>query len=628
MLTGFDVAIVAAFLIYSVYSGLSVRAVASRNLDEYFLAGRTLPGWKAGISMAATQFAADTPLLVTGMIATAGICSLWRLWIYALAFLLLAFVLAGPWRRARVLTDAELTELRYGSRLALALRTAKALYFGTLFNCAVLAMVLFAAARIAEPFLHWHQWLPGGLFAQVEGFVRATGLSLSTATDPHLGTEQSASNLLSLSVVIAVTTLYSTTGGLRAVVNTDVVQFAVAMGATLAYAVVLVGQVGGLTAIPQRLTELYGVQRASEILAFTPGQAGDASAVVLGTMAIQWLAQMNADGTGYLAQRAMACRSDADARRAALLFTGAQIFLRSLLWIPIGLCLLILFPPVVQGVAASASARETTFVTGIELYLPSGVKGLMLTGLLAALASTLDTHLNWGASYWTNDIYKRLVCQVWRKTEPTGRSLVWVARLSNLLILLLAMVILTQLDSIQTAWQASLLLGAGMGVPIVLRWVWWRMTAAAELSAIGVSSLLAPLLLWGVASDGVRLLIMAAVSSVVAVAVAALGPAEPSKDLARFYQQVRPPGFWGPVAIACGDEPQEPLRQLGRGLSATAGSAVILFCALVGTGTMLFGSPAPSWFPWRGPWIGLLFGVTAAGLYVFWRKHNAQRSMS
>ena len=93
-MTGWDWAILGAFIVYALQAGFRERAVASQNLEEYFLAGRSLPGWKAGLSMAATQFAADTPLLVTGLVATAGIFALWRLWIFALAFLLMGFLLA------------------------------------------------------------------------------------------------------------------------------------------------------------------------------------------------------------------------------------------------------------------------------------------------------------------------------------------------------------------------------------------------------------------------------------------------------------------------------------------------------------------------------------------------------
>jgi SSS family solute:Na+ symporter len=121
-----DATLLLGFVLYAVSNGLRTRRQASRNLEEYFLAGRTLSGTKAGISMAATQFAADTPLLVTGLVATAGVFALWRLWIYAIAFLLMGFVLGPAWRRARVLTDAELTELRYGERAGAVLRGVKA----------------------------------------------------------------------------------------------------------------------------------------------------------------------------------------------------------------------------------------------------------------------------------------------------------------------------------------------------------------------------------------------------------------------------------------------------------------------------------------------------------------------
>ena len=113
----------------------------------------------------------------------------------------------------------------------------------------------------------------------------------------------------------------------------------------------------------------------------------------------------------------------------------------------------------------------------------------MLAAMLAALASTIDTHLNWGASYWTNDLYHRFYCEAWRGRVPSQASLVWVARVASLLILLLALAIMTQLGSIRTAWQVSLLLGGGMGVLLVLRWFWWRITAWGEIAAVAAAVL-------------------------------------------------------------------------------------------------------------------------------------------
>ena len=634
-MSALDVVILLAFAAWALAAGLRARRAASEGLEEYFLAGRTLRGWQAGISMAATQFAADTPLLVTGLIATAGIFSLWRLWIYALAFLLLGFVLSAGWRRAGVLTDAELAELRYGGRVATVLRVAKALYFGTLFNCVVLAMVLFAAKEVAEPFLHWSQWLPASLFEPCEAVVRWVGVPYASSAGIYTGGEvwvRSTENLISLALLTAVTASYSAVGGLRAVVRTDLMQFAVMLGATAAYAVWAVSEAGGLGGLAERVYEQFaaggpGGIMPGEILAFTPSGAKDASLAVLGVLGLQWLVQMNADGTGYLAQRTMACRSDRDARQAAVVFTFAQIVVRSLLWLPLGIALLLLFPPA-AGVTESALRieREVTYVRGIAA-LPPGLLGLMLTAMLAALASTIDTHMNWGSSYWTHDLYERIFCRAWRGTQPSDRSLVWVARAASVLILTLSLGILPWLSSIQVAWHTSLLLGAGMGVMLVLRWLWWRVSAWAELATLAASALLAPLLLLLMPpeSEALRLLLMASGATLVGVIVSIAGPAEDPEKLGAFYKRVRPPGFWGPIARVCGDDPAAGPRRLARGLTATALAAWSAFALLAGLGTALVGSPAPTWVPSRSLWIFALVLSALAVVPVWWRLGFVER---
>ena len=645
-----DLLIVALFILYAISSGLRNRRAASRDLEAYFLADRSLPGWKAGLSMAATQFAADTPLLVTGLVATAGIFALWQLWIYALAFLLMGFVLAPGWRRAGVVTDAELTEARYGGRAAIVLRGIKAIWFGTVFNCVVLAFVFFAAAKIAEPFLLWDVWLPPALFDPVVGLVERVGapLTLGAPDDPAVWV-RTASNLISILLILTVAAFYSMTGGLRSVVATDVVQLVVMFVGTAAFAWFAVREAGGLAVLPSRIEALFagggpGGIRPDEILAFTPGAARDASAAVLALFGLQWLIQINADGTGYLAQRSMACRSDADARTAAIVFTFTQILLRSLLWIPLALGLLVVFPPDVASLGADGTSsnpallqaeREATYVRGMAELLPAGLRGLMVTGMLAALASTVDTHLNWGASYWTNDIYKRFVCQLWLGREPSARSLVRVARGANVLLVVMALGVMTSLTSINEAWQISLLLGAGMGVVLILRWIWWRMNAWGEIAAIAASVVAAPVLMAVVPDDqhAVRLLAVAVVATGTAlVAVAVAGP-EDRERLVAFYRKVRPVGFWGPVAREAGvddsrdadggrgtdDARDDGPARLARAVAAAGLCALSLFCLLVGIGSWMVGSPAPEWAPSAGVWqFGLV--VLGLGLTPVWRR--------
>jgi SSS family solute:Na+ symporter len=420
-----DISIILLFLAYAIYSGFSKSKKASENLEEYFLAGRSLNGWEAGISMAATQFAADTPLMVMGMIATAGIYSLWRLWIYALAFLLLGFVLSRSWRRANVLTDAELTELRYGSKPALILRGIKALYFGTIFNCTVLAMVLLAATRIAEPFLIWNEWLPAGLYEVIYNIVVSIDIPFTVNTTSPEVWILSTNNMISIMAIVFVTTLYSTTGGLRSVVATDKFQFFLMMIGTFLFMWIAVDKTGGFSMLSQNIADAIDAGKAGDnsfiqLMAFAPDTQKDLGIGLLFVFAFQWLIQINADGTGYLAQRTMACVDEKEAKKASIIFTFAQILFRSVLWIPLGIALMLIYP--FDAGMSDVATREFTYVLGMKDLLPVGVKGIMLTAMLAALASTVDTHLNWGSSYWSNDFYKRILFQHFLKKDPFSKK--------------------------------------------------------------------------------------------------------------------------------------------------------------------------------------------------------------
>ena len=627
-MTPVDALIVLAFAAYAANAGLRNRRQASRSLEEYFLAGRTLPGWKAGLSMAATQFAADTPLLVTGLVATAGIFGLWQLWIFGVTFLLMGFVLAGAWRRAGVVTDAELTEVRYGGRAAAVLRGVKAFYFGTLVNCTVMAWVLFASARVAEPFLIWNEWLPPAMFEPVVALVAWVGVPLTVeSTEDALLWVRTANNLLSLLAIVSLAALYSATGGLRSVASTDVVQSALMVLGTLAFAVVVVREVGGLSALSDGLHRAFtgsgptGLD-ADQILAFTPDRAADAGWTTLSMLALLWLINSVSDGSGYLAQRAMACRSDRDAKIAAVVFTFGQILFRSLLWLPIAVGVLLLFPPV-PGLSTDLlqADREQAYVRGMAELLPPGVLGLMVTAMLAALASTIDTHLNWGASYWTNDLYKRFVCEAWLGIEPDPRRLVWVARGSSVLVLLIALFVMTQLRSINQAWQINLLFGAGLGVVLVLRWIWWRMNAWGEIAAMLASSVLAPVLMTSLDDDqqALRLLLAATGSTLAALGAVWLKGPEDTDRLQAFYRRVRPIGFWGPVARQVDAEWRGAARPFWRAVGATLTCSAAVFCLLVGMGTWLVGAPAPLWLQSRPIWVGGLLVVGLALTPVWYR---------
>jgi SSS family solute:Na+ symporter len=611
-----DLLIILAFIAYSVSNGFRNRSKASKNLEEYFLAGRSVKGWRAGFSMAATQFAADTPLLVTGLIATGGIFLLWRLWIYGLGFLMIGFLLGRSWRHARVLTDAELTEIRYSGKGVLALRALKAIYYGTVMNCTIIAMVLVAASRICEVFLPWNEWLPTGLYQSFYSIVSYIGVPLAsgaTGLDIYVAT---TNNIISILIIIAFTALYSTTGGLRSVIATDVIQFSLAIIGTLIYAIVVVVNSGGIGQIIENLVEIYGTAKTSEILSFSPNTL-EMFMPFLVIVSLQWFFERNSDGTGYFAQRLMACRTDRDAKMSAVIFTWLQIFLRSLIWLIIGVGLLIVYPfdPNSAIGETFVAGRELLFATGIKDLLPIGIKGIVLTGMLAALASTIDTHLTWGASYWSNDLYLRVVNRAWLKREPSNKELVLIARLSNVVILVIALTIMANLGSIQTAWYITLLFGAGTGAVLVLRWLWERINIFSEISAIVTSLIFAPIILFTVKAEWLRLLLMSSISTIIVVTVTLLTRPTEESVLLRFYNRVKPPGFWKNTAIRSKVEIGRPMNDFKRGAFMTVTTSLSVYLLLVGFGKLIL--PAPDTSPILS-WILIILGIASIGLW--WRR--------
>lgn len=608
-----DGLIVLGFVAYAVTVGLRNRRRAARSLDDYFLAGKEVKGWRAGLSMAATQYAADTPLLVTGLVATGGVYLMWHFWIYGFGYLLLAFFFAEGWRRAGVLTDAAFTEVRYGGRGVLALRTLKAVYYGTIVNCFFLAMVLIAAVRIAEVFLPWHEWLPENVYMVLLNAVTTVGWTLG-ASATALSPEMTATNgLISLVLIIAFVFLYSATGGLRSVISTDVMQFVLMMVGTAAYAVLVLQEVGGFSGLGERLVTVYGAAKSQELMALAPTTTGTLFPFLM-LIALQGLFWIGSDGTGYLAQRAMACHTDRDARIAGVVFSWAQILVRSLLWLIIGAGLLVLYPFTPDQATAEgfAAAREMTFVTGIDDLMPIGLRGVLLTALLAALASTVDTHLNWGASYWTTDLYERLYCQAWRKQTPSPRASVGVARLSNLVVVIIALAIMVNLGSIQATWFLSLVFGAGIGGVLMLRWFWERLNLYGEAAALLVSLVVAPFVINMVDEEWIRLAIMVVLGTGSAVLVSYLTPATPTEVQQRFYEQVRPLGWWRKSARQSPAEGPHPVHAFWQRLRVTCFASVSLLLLLIGLAKWMVAAPGESIW-----WIGVCF-VGAVVAVPFW----------
>jgi len=561
-----DWLLLAAYLVLTLVLGLWL---ARRNSGEadYFVAGRRLNGWLAGASMAATTFSIDTPLYVAGLVGSRGLAGNWEWWSFGLAHVAMAVVFAPLWRRSGVLTDAAFTELRYGGAAAAWLRGIKAFLLAVPVNCIGIGYAFLALRKVVAAL---------GL---VSGQPAALGL-----TD----------TVWLLMVVALLVMSYTVAGGLWAVVVTDLVQLVLALAGALAVAAAALHAAGGMTAL---LEQLQALQRP-ELLSLVPWTWDDASfhwlqgsgisiPMFTAYIAVQWWSFRRSDGGGEFIQRMLATRDEQQARLAGWVFLVVNYLVRSWLWIVVALAALVLLP-------AGADLELGYPALAVQL-LPPVALGLVVISLVAAFMSTVSTSVNWGASYLTHDLYQRFV-----RPSAGSRELLLVGQLTTVLLLVLGVITALISDSIGTVFRLVIAIGSGPGVVLVLRWFWWRVNAAAELSAmlcgffVGVFTSVVPLV--RIEDYGVRIAVITGLSAVVWLTVMLSTPPESDAVLERFVRTVRPPGpGWSRLRQRFGVMPMESLPAMLRRFVLACG---VLFGGLLGTGGFLLHQQ------WSG-WIGL-----------------------
>jgi solute:Na+ symporter, SSS family len=449
ILSQLDWVIIGIFFVILISIGYASSFRAGKDTTSFFLSGRNMPWWLLGISMVATTFSADTPNLVTDMVRTGGVASNWQWWAFLLTGMLTVFVYAKLWSRSKVMTDLEFYELRYAGKMAAFLRGFRAVYLGYFFNVMVIATVSLAFIKIAAVMM---------------------GLQPSTA-------------LIIASVIVV---FYSSLGGLKSILWTDLFQFSFAMFGAVLAAVYIVGspEVGGLT----RLMEHPNV---SDKLSLIPSvsQPELFVSIFLIPIAVQWWAVWypgaEPGGGGYVAQRMLAAKNESHAVGATLLFNFFHYALRPWPWILVGLASLVVFPDIASMTAQYPDVPEQyiqndfAYPAMLREFLPSGLLGLVVASLIAAFMSTTASQLNWGSSYLVNDFYGRFY-----KPEATEKQRIRFGRVSTVVLMISSVLLALVLQNALQAFQYILMIGAGTGLLYILRWFWWRINAYSEVSAM------------------------------------------------------------------------------------------------------------------------------------------------
>ncbi|MEW6203654.1 MAG: sodium:solute symporter family protein [bacterium] len=574
-LTYLDWAIILGYFVFAVALGMYHSRKATSSIDEYFASGRSAPWWILGTSMVATTFAADTPLAVSALVVTSGIAGNWYWWCLAMGSVLAVFFHARLWRRTEVLTDAELVEFRYSGQPASVLRGFRALYFGIVYNCIVIGWVNLAMTKI-------------------------------------LGETLGLEKMTSVFICFLITVVYTSLSGVIGVMVTDFLQFSIAMFGAIYLAVASVRGIGGIGAIIGKLGEVYGAEKASAMTSFIPPFESGAVGLVTMPLAfflvyigLQWWSTGNTDGGSYFAQRMLSAKDERHSMLGFLWFNVAHYCLRPWPWIVVGLVAAVMFP-YVKGADGVMPDPELGYIKVMLHFLPVGVLGLMMASFLAAYMSTIDTHLNWGASYLVNDFYKRFLVR-----DATQRHYILISVVATIIIALCGAVFTYLNKSIVGAWMLLSQINAGIGAFYLLRWYWWRVNAWTEITSIVTTLCVTAILKFGFPQIKfpITLVYTVPVSIIVAVIVTYLTAPVSSEKLVQFYRKVRPggPGWRYVVTKYMPGEKLDPIPA-SRVLCFVAGVCAV-YSALYGIGKIVLGAPG----------IGVIFLAVAVlcGAYIW-----------
>ena len=509
-----DWSIIILFFIVFIIIGLISSKTSSKNSKEYFLSGRNMPWWLLGISMVATTFSADTPNLVANIVREKGVSGNWSWWAFLLTGMFTVYLYSKLWRRSKVLTDLEFYEIRYSGKEAIFLRAFRAIYLGVFFNVMIMASVCLAGIKI------------GGILLGLTPFECIFYSSL-------------------------VTVLYSTVGGLRGVIYTDLIQFFVAMVGSIwaTYYIINLEEIGGLGSM---LSHSSVVDK----LSFFPS-ADDTEQfliVLIIPIAVQWWAVWypgaEPGGGGYIAQRMLSAKNEKNAIYSTLLFNVMHYVIRPWPWILIALSSLILFPNL-DSIATAFPQIDKSIIGNDIAYpamlslLPKGLLGVVLASLIAAFMSTISSHLNWGASYISIDFYKRFI-----KRNASEKEIVTIGKISTIFLMILAGLVALQLSDSLGAFNILLQIGAGTGSIFLLRWFWWRVNAFSEITGMLISFVVAIYFEWihenlfgTPLEEYLELLIGIGITTFSWILVTLLTRPTEKNKLIKFYNSIKPYGI-------------------------------------------------------------------------------------
>ncbi len=557
-----DYLVLGAYMASLVAVGFYYRKSAQKDLESYFLAGRKMPGWLNGFSYAATCMNSDAITAYCGMTVISGICICW--WYisrFGLALMIGAVLFAVLWRRLHIFTSPEFYEFRFVGGPALTMRSW---------------------VSIRSAFIAVVAWTGSGL------------LGIHKVLNPMLGWDKWETYLL----VVPVLLVYVLLSGYVGVVITDFIQTWVMIAAAFALMGAVWIDFGGPSGLYESLVGQFG----NSVVSWHPPSSHEYLGIVgivawtVGT-AVGYGGDVAPMAGAMEGQRLLSCKNASEASKMYVWTEVVLFFLLAVTTMP-ALGAMCKWPGLYNG----EINKELAYGMLLKEYLPTGLLGLAVSGLAAAIMSTVSSNLNFGAQVFLNDVYRRSIVP----TASMGHYMN-VGRIVMFVIMGLAILVATTAENIIDISVFMLGLSSAEITANWGQWWWWRFNGKARLAASfggpviflinkyviheQVAEMFARIVgLFGWSIDAKSdvgytvVLSSIAMTFILWVLVALLTKPDPEEKLIEFYKRARPMGWWGPIARKAGIQPRSALYIPG-------GLAIAVFGAvMVAAGTIAFSS--------------------------------------
>jgi Na+/proline symporter len=592
-----DIIIVVVYLIVITLIGIYFERKASSGIDSYFLGSRKIPWWALGASGMASNFDVSGTMINVALIYAFGAIGFFVEMRGGLV-LIMAFLMIfmGKWnRRSKVMTLAEWMTYRFGDGIQ-----GKSARFISALSTLIITIAIVSYFSVGA----------GKFIGDVLGIPEFLGLS---------------SEFWAASIIIVLTTIYTVASGLQGVVWTDVFQ-----GILIFVMIIIVCSIAFFSA---SIPEAFSISVPLKDGGFLPIETTrDAWTSILpswnlnfpenssysiynlfGVALLFYLIKVVIEGSagtgGYMAQRFFAARSDRDAGLLSLFW----VFLLSFRW-PFIAAIAVL--GISYGVTSGAiiSDPEKVLPTVIFNILPIGLKGLLVAGLMAAAMSTFSSLINSGASYWVRDIYQEFI-----NPKASEKKLIIHSRLSSIIIVLLGLGLTVNIKSINEIWGwLTMGLGAGMVVPLLVRWYWWRMNGFGFTAGtvFGMGAAIVQKIFYPDATEYLSFAILLISSFSATIIVTLLTQQTNKETLIKFYKTTRPFGFWKPIKSLLPDEKKTQINSENK-------RDIIAICFALPWQIVLFLTGMTvilKRFDLFYFLLVILIGLSA-GLYYFWFRH-------